>query len=301
MAAGGAVAGESALDQALAAAAHGDEQHAVAVEAGEVGVGGEAAVEGEVARGGAVAAEEVEELLDGVVGGLGADAAGGLALEGLGVVRGEQNVRRSVVGRRHDSGPLGAGASRQAWEAFLLEHFVGRPLAGGARFVGVEAGFDVGDGEVVIAQCDHALAHGICRGDRGASARHGRAEEEVGGSVEAAEVAGHVVHGAEGIAEALGDLPRGQALVEEGAYSDERYRCSCGKVWAFDGGGPDTARISSPSIWSCFAASGIGPDSWSGLTTFRTAPKLVHLPQRTRLVDPLSGDPAEAGPRLPFG
>ena len=62
-------AGVVRFDQARAAAAHGDEEHAVAVEPSEVGVGGEAAVEGEAAHRGAVAAEEVEEFEDGTVGG----------------------------------------------------------------------------------------------------------------------------------------------------------------------------------------------------------------------------------------
>ena len=92
---------------------------------------------------------------------------------------------------------------------------------GGARFVGVEAGFDVGDGEVVLRSATVRSRTASAGETAGRPRRHGRAEEEVGGSVEAAEVGGHVVHGAEGIAEALGDLPRGQALVEEGAYSDE--------------------------------------------------------------------------------
>ena len=74
---GSGVEGAGLLDEALAAAAHGDEEHAVAPEPGKVGVGGEAAVEGEVAHCRAVAAEEVEEFEDGAVGGFPAGAGVG--------------------------------------------------------------------------------------------------------------------------------------------------------------------------------------------------------------------------------
>ena len=75
------------LEQALAAEADGDEEDVVLIQAGQVGVGGEAGVEGEEADRGAMAAEEVQELEDGVGGGLAADAGVGAQEQaGIGIL-----------------------------------------------------------------------------------------------------------------------------------------------------------------------------------------------------------------------
>ena len=284
--AGSGVEGAGLLDEALAAASHGDEEHAVAVEPGKVGVGGEAAVEGEVAHCRAVAAEEVEELEDGAVGGFpagagvgpqvqagvgilgeagqqavvhGADRSVGIGGEpsGLGqdveageeartaihapeVVaavaaragelegeEGQHGRQRGPRARAREAGlrdravdtvPPHSGQQAEhaggglALEALVLEHVLDHALAGGARLFGVEPGPDVGHGEVALAQGDDALAEAWRGPHGGAPAGHGVAEEEGGGIVGLVEVAGHVVDGAEGVAEALGDLPGGTGV-----------------------------------------------------------------------------------------
>ena len=148
-------------------------------------------------------------------------AGGGLALEGLGMVGGEQDAGGSLDSRRGTGEALGAGAPRQAQKALVLEHVLNHALAGGARLFGVEPGLDVGHGKVALAQGDDALAEVLGEAHGGAPAGHGLAEEEGGGIVELAEVAGHVVDGAEGIAEALGDLAGGAVVEEEGAHGLE--------------------------------------------------------------------------------
>ena len=81
----------------------------------------------------------------------------------------------------------------------------------------VEAGLDVGDGEVALAQGDDLVAD-FESGGAGRAAATGRGEEEGrGGVIEMAEVAGESVDRGGGVAELTGDLAGGAAFEEERA------------------------------------------------------------------------------------
>ncbi len=142
-----------------------------------------------------------------------AEQAGGtLGLEGLLGVRVEQDARGRAQARRSGGGALGAGAAGQALEAFLVQDMADGTQAGSVARLGVEAGLDVRNGEVRLAQFEHALAHVRQRQDGRAPGSVGGAEEERGRIVEAAEVAGHGIDRTDGIAEAPGDGLGGQVL-----------------------------------------------------------------------------------------
>ena len=112
---------------------------------------------------------------------------------------------------------LGSGASRQAGESLFLEDAVDGALGRGLLCDGVEAGLDVGDGEVALAQGDDLAADVESGGDRRAAAPGRGKEEDGGGVLEVAEVAGEGVDGGGGVAELTGDLGGGAAFEEEGA------------------------------------------------------------------------------------
>ena len=140
--------GARLLEQTLAAAADGDEEDAVLIEAGQVGVGGEAAVEGEEADRGAMAAEEVQELEDGVGGGLAADAGVG-AQEQAGI---------GILGK--GGGEADKGFIASAGPVFL-EGFVVTPVGQGRE---VEVG-GVGD-EVLNASLNRLEISALFRSGR---------------------------------------------------------------------------------------------------------------------------------------
>ena len=139
------------------------------------------------------------------------------ALEALAVGGVQQDTGGGFQGERSLGLALGAGASRQAGEALLAEDAVDDALGRGILGGGVEAGLDVGDGEVALAQGDDLVAD-FESGGAGRAAATGRGEEEGrGGVIEVAEVAGESVDRGGGVAELTGDLAGGAAFEEERA------------------------------------------------------------------------------------
>ena len=129
----------------------------------------------------------------------------------------QQDTGGGFQGERSLGLALGAGASRQAGEALLAEDAADDALGRGILGGGVEAGLDVGDGEVALAQGDDLVAD-FESGGAGRAAATGRGEEEGrGGVIEVAEVAGESVDRGGGVAELTGDLARGAAFEEERA------------------------------------------------------------------------------------
>ena len=82
---------------------------------------------------------------------------------------------------------------------------------------GVEAGLDIGDGEVELAEADDFVVEVGGRSGEGAAGRVGGTEEEGGGVGEQAEVADDGIDGGAGAVEAAGDVVSGELIEEEGA------------------------------------------------------------------------------------
>ena len=206
------------------------EQAGAAVHAPQV-VGAVAADVGELERhegqhglqGGQRGRVRIAGLLDGAVQTVAADpgqqaedAGGPLGVEGLLRPRVEQDAGRGAQPRR-GGGALGARAAGQARKALGAQQVADHAQAGSLARLGVQTGLDVRHGEVRLAQLDHSLAH-LLRGLLGGPSRCcRRPEEERRGILEAAEVAGHGIDRADGVAEAPGHRLGGLALEEEGA------------------------------------------------------------------------------------
>ena len=106
-------------------------------------------------------------------------AGGPLGLEALAVLRVEQGAFRGAQARGGAGGALSAGAARQGREALRGEDVADPAQAGAVAGLGVEAGLDVGQRQVRLAQLDDALAEFVRRLAGASAGRVGRSEEVV--------------------------------------------------------------------------------------------------------------------------
>ena len=168
--------------QVLAVAADGDEEDAVLIQAGQQGVGGEVAVECEEADRGAIAAEEVQELEDGVGGRLAADVGVGAQEQaGVGILgEGGGEADKSAIA---SAGPV------------LLQGFVVAPVERGGEVEVGGVGYEAAPGPDAGQGAEQALFHGArdavgIGAQPGGPGQHVEAGEEPGAAVHAPQVVG---------------------------------------------------------------------------------------------------------------